>query len=157
MKRAEIRGIAMRCACAFANSNVLRSWLLAAAMASFGAAVCAEQPIPAADPATPSEDARTTLCCGVPPADEVTADQVVGRWVVSRAPIGLPARIGESVAFKRDGTLQTARGVCRFAVLRAELTVACAGKEETGEVRFEDDKLIWRHDGRETIFIAPAD
>lgn len=141
-----------------ANSKALWSWLLAAAMVSFGATARAEQPIAAADPATPEASARAPLCCGVPPADEVTADQVVGRWVVSRAAIGMPGRGGESVHFRSDGTLITAHGACRFAILRAELTVTCAGKMETGEVRFEDDtKLIWRHDGRETIFIAPAD
>jgi hypothetical protein len=43
-------------------------------------------------------------------------------------------------------------------VLRTELTVSCAEKAESGEVRFQDDtKLIWRHDGREMIFVAPTD
>jgi hypothetical protein len=88
----------------------------------------------------------------------VTADQVFGRWVVMHAPIGMPMRAGEKVEFRGDGTLATARGPCRFAVLRAELTVSCAEKAEAGEVRFEDDTtLIWRHDGREMIFVAPTD
>jgi hypothetical protein len=43
-------------------------------------------------------------------------------------------------------------------VLRAELTITCADKAQSGEVRFEDDtKLIWRHDGKEMIFVAPTD
>ncbi len=139
-----------------ANKNAFRSGLLATVMVALGATAQAEQPFTVGDPATPIPNAP--LCCGVPPADEVTADQVVGRWVVSRAAIGMPARGGESVHFRSDGTLTTAHGACRFAILRAELTVTCAGKMETGEVRFEDDtKLIWRHDGRETVFIAPAD
>lgn len=128
----------------------------AAVLAGTGAAL-AEQPILVADPGT-DEGAQPPLCCGVPSREEVTADQVFGRWVVVHAPIGMPVRAGERVEFRGDGTLATARGPCRFAVLRAELTVSCAEKAEAGEVRFGDDtKLIWRHDGRETIFVAPTD
>ena len=140
-----------------------RTWAirtLAAAIvsAATAAASLAEQPTLVADPGTLDERAQTPLCCGVPQRDEVTADHVFGRWVVTRAPIGMPMRTGESAEFRRDGTLSTARGPCRFAVLRAELTVSCADKAEAGAVRFEDDtKLIWRHDGREMIFIAPTD
>lgn len=112
----------------------------------------------AADPGTLDETARSPLCCGVPPRDEVTADHIFGRWVVSKAGAGTPMRQGERVAFKRDGSIDTARGACRFAILRAELTVTCADKARAGEVRFEDDtKLIWRHDGKEMIFVAPTD
>jgi hypothetical protein len=67
-------------------------------------------------------------------------------------------RAGERVEFRRDGALNTGRGACRFAVLRAELTVTCADKARSGEVRFQDDtKLIWRHEGKEMIFVAPTD
>jgi hypothetical protein len=140
----------------------LHLWILrsaaAAAFAGAGAASLAEQPIPVADPGTYEDGGQRPLCCGVPPGDEVTADQVFGRWVVTHAPIGMAMRTGERVEFRRDGTLATARGPCRFAVLRAELTVSCADKAEAGEVRLEDDtKLIWRHDGREMIFVAPTD
>lgn len=112
----------------------------------------------AADPGTLDETARSPLCCGVPPRDEVTADHVFGRWVVSKAGAGAPMRQGERVEFKRDGSIDTPRGACRFAILRAELTVTCADKARAGELRFEDDtKLIWRHDGKEMIFVAPTD
>lgn len=134
--------------------GALGTLLLAGAMAAVGA----EQPSPAADPGTLDETAKSPLCCGVPPRDEVTADQVFGRWAVSKSSAGAPLRPGDRVEFRRDGTLKTARGACRFAVLRAELTVTCADKAQSGEVRFEDDtKLIWRHDGREMIFVAPTD
>jgi hypothetical protein len=50
------------------------------------------------------------------------------------------------------------RGPCGFAVLRAELAVSCADRAQSGEVSFVDDtKLIWRLDGREMMFVAPAD
>jgi len=112
----------------------------------------------AAEPGLDDESAKAPLCCGVPPGDEVTADQVFGRWVVRNAGIGAPVRTGENVDFRADGTLSTARGPCRFAVLRAELTVTCAAKSDSGEVRFVDDtKMIWRLDGKDLIFIAPAE
>ena len=134
------------------------SKLVAAVCAGATAASLAEQPMPAADPGTLDESAKSPLCCGVPPRDEVTADQVFGRWVVSHAGIGTPLRAGERVEFRKDGTVNTPRGACRFAVLRAELVVTCADGARSGAVRFEDDtKLIWRHDGRETIFLAPTD
>lgn len=58
----------------------------------------------------------------------------------------------------RDGALVTVRGACRFAVLRAELTVGCAEGAAMGDVRFDgDDKLIWRHERREAIVLAPVD
>lgn len=120
-------------------------------------AASAEQSLLAADPGPPGESARQPLCCGVQPAGEVRADHVFGRWVVLRAGIGAPMRAGEPVEFRDDGRLQTRGGLCRFAILRAELTIACAGRSNIGDVRFEDDtKLIWRHDSTETIFIAPA-
>ncbi len=110
------------------------------------------------DPRPADEETRKPLCCGVPPPGEVTADQVFGRWVVTKSGIGAPLRPGERVEFRADGTLNTSRGPCRFAVLRAELTVTCADKAQSGELRFVDDtKLIWRHDGRETLFVAPTD
>jgi hypothetical protein len=128
----------------------------ALATALVAGAVHAEQPMTAADPSVPGEG--QPLCCGVPPPDEVTADQVFGRWVVSKPGVGVPMRRGERIEFRNDGTVTTARGVCRFAVLRAELTVTCADKAQSGEIRFEDDtKLIWRHDGKEMIFVAPTD
>lgn len=112
----------------------------------------------AGEPGALDETTKAPLCCGAPPRDEVTADQVFGRWVVTRAGIGVPLRSGEHVEFRPDGTLTTSRGPCRFAVLRAELTVACADESRTGEVRFVDDtKLLWRLDGREALFIAPTD
>lgn len=123
-----------------------------------GSVSLAEQAIPVADPGALDEGAQRPFCCGVPPRDEVTANQVFGRWVVIRAPIGMPMRAGERVEFRGDGTLATARGPCRFAVLRAELTVSCAERADVGEVRFEDaTTLIWRRDGREMIFVAPTD
>jgi hypothetical protein len=136
----------------------LQSMVAAVALVGAGALSLAEQPILVADPGTPDEGAQRPICCGVPPRDEVTADHVFGRWVVMQAPIGMQMRAGEKVEFRDDGTLATARGACRYAVLRAELTVSCAEKVEAGEVTFEDDtKLIWRHDGREMIFVAPTD
>lgn len=138
------------------GGSILMSIAGAFMLAATGAAR-AEQPVLVADPGT-DEGAQPPLCCGVPSRDEVTADQVFGRWVVTHAPIGMPMRAGERVEFRGDGTLATARGACRYAVLRAELTVSCAEKTEAGAVRFEDDtKLIWRHDGREMIFVAPTD
>jgi hypothetical protein len=131
---------------------------LAALLVAGACAASAEEPMTAADPGTLDESAKSPLCCGVPPADEVTADQVFGRWVVSKSGAGAPLRQGERVEFRRDGFMSTAQGACRFAVLRAELTVTCADKAQSGEVRFEDDtKLIWRHDGKEMIFVAPTD
>lgn len=116
-----------------------------------------EGPIAAADPGARDENAQQPPCCGVPPRGEAAADHVFGRWVVLRAGIGTPMRAGDRVEFRDDGRLETPRGVCRFAVLRAELTIACAGRSEIGDLRFEDDtKLIWRHDGGETIFLAPS-
>jgi hypothetical protein len=110
------------------------------------------------DPNTLEEPAKQPHCCGVPPRDEVTADQVFGRWVVHKSGIGAPLKPGDRVEFRSDGTFNTAAGACRFAVLRAELTVTCADKQRSGEVKFTDDsKLIWRHDGKEMMFIAPTD
>jgi hypothetical protein len=130
----------------------------AAALLACASLALAEKPMPATDPGTLDETARSPLCCGVPPRDEVTADHVFGRWVVSKAGAGAPMRQGERVEFKRDGSVSTASGACRFAILRAELTVTCADKARAGEIRFEDDtKLIWRHDGKEMIFVAPTD
>ena len=127
---------------------------LAATLAATGFVSAAK----AAEPGLDDESAKAPLCCGVPPADEVTADQVFGRWVVRNAGIGAPVRPGENVDFRADGTLSTVRGPCRFAVLRAELTVTCAEQSESGEVRFVDDtKIIWRLDGKDLIFIAPAE
>ena len=132
--------------------------LLAVAMLGGATASLAERPLPVADPGTLDGSAMPPLCCGVPPRDEVAADQVFGRWIVTHAGIGTPMRAGERVEFRDDGVVNTARGPCRFAILRAELTVSCAGREQSGEIRFEDDtKLIWRHDGREMIFVAPTD
>jgi hypothetical protein len=123
---------------------------LAGLMVTQGAALADEPRMPDETPAP--------LCCGVPPADEVTADQIFGHWVVTKSSIGAPLRSGERVEFRRDGTLGTAHGPCRFAVLRAELAVTCAGRSQSGEVSFVDDtKLIWRLDGREMMFVAPAD
>ena len=132
-------------------------WLLVCASAAmllaqgFGAAQ-------ADDPRAIEDAPKPRLCCGVPPRDEVTADQVFGRWVVTNTGVGVPFRSGERVEFRADGTIITKRGPCRFAVLRAELTVTCADKAKSGELRFVDDtKLIWRLDGRETMFVAPTD
>ncbi len=112
----------------------------------------------AGEPGALEETASAPLCCGVPPRAEVTAHAVFGRWVVSGGIVGAPLRRGERVEFRRDGTLATARGPCRFAILRAELTVSCADKELSGEVRFVDDtKLIWRLEGKQMMLIAPAD
>jgi hypothetical protein len=136
----------------------IRALTVAIVSAATAAASRAEQPTLVADPGTLDAGAQAPLCCGVPRRDEVKADHVFGRWVVMHAPIGMPMSAGEKVEFRRDGTLATARGPCRFAVLRTELTVSCAEKAESGEVRFQDDtKLIWRHDGREMIFVAPTD
>ena len=111
----------------------------------------------AGEPGALDEPVGPPLCCGVPPRDEVTADQVFGRWVVSKPGVG-QLHSGEQLEFRRDGTLNTASGPCRYAVLRAELTVTCADKSRSGEVSFVDDtKMIWRLDGRATMFIAPAD
>jgi len=122
------------------------------------AGALAQSAAPAADPGTLEDTPTSSLCCGVPPRDEVTADQVFGRWVVSKVGVGAPVRAGERIEFRPDGTMTTARGVCRFAVLRAELTVTCADKSQSGAVSFIDDtKLIWRHEGREMIFVAPTD
>jgi hypothetical protein len=110
------------------------------------------------DPKTLDEPAKQPHCCGVPPADEVTADQVFGRWVVHKTGVGAPLKPGDRVEFRTDGTFTSASGACRFAVLRAELTVTCADKQRSGEVRFtDDDKLIWRLDGKEMMFVAPTD
>jgi hypothetical protein len=118
----------------------------------------AQSATPAGDPGTLDESAKSPPCCGVPPRDEVTADQVFGRWVVTKVDAGIPLRAGERVEFRPDGTMSSALGACRFAILRAELTVTCADKSQSGEVRFVDDtKLIWRHEGREMIFVAPTD
>jgi len=104
------------------------------------------------------EPAGGPHCCGVPPRDEVTADQVFGRWVVHKTGVGAPMRPGDRVEFRSDGSFTTANGACRFAVLRAELTVTCADQQRSGELRFVDDsKLIWRSDGKETMFVAPTD
>jgi hypothetical protein len=136
------------------RSQPLRAALLCAAVAMPFAAGTAR-----ADDPRPREDAaKPPLCCGVPPADEVTANQVFGRWVVTSPGIGMPFRPGERVEFRPDGTVDTRAGPCRFAILRAELTVACAGGERRGTLRFVDDtKLIWRLDGKETLFVAPTD
>jgi hypothetical protein len=139
---------------------IVQGWRLRGALAAMliAGAASAQEPMPAADPGTIDEGATAPLCCGVPPADETTADQVFGRWVVSKAGAGAPLRQGERVEFRPDGFLSTASGACRFAVLRAELTVTCADATQSGDVRFEDDtKLIWRHDGKEMIFVAPTD
>jgi hypothetical protein len=139
----------------------------AALAAAFVAAATMFAPTRAAEPARGFEP---PLCCGVPAPDEVTADQVFGRWVIMRAGVGAPVQRGERIEFRRDGTLAIDGRVCRFAILRAELSVACdedggvrslARKrpaEVTGDVRFVDDtKLIWRIDDKATVHIAPAD
>ena len=121
-------------------------------------AAAGQSPAPAADPGTLEDTPKSPLCCGVPPADEVTADQVFGRWVVNKVGVGAPLKAGERVEFRPDGTMSTPSGACRFAILRAELTVTCADKSQSGELSFVDDtKLIWRHEGREMIFVAPTD
>ena len=82
-------------------------------------------PVLAADPGEP---AAQPLCCGVPPRDEATADHVFGRWIVTEAGIGAPLREGQQLEFRRDGRLDTnaRKGMCRYSILRAELTIACA-------------------------------
>lgn len=138
--------------------RTLGGTLAAALLIGAAASARAQSASPAADPGTLEEPTQSPLCCGVPPADEVTADQVFGRWVVSQSGAGAQIRQGERVEFRRDGFMSTAQGACRFAVLRAELTVTCAENSQTGDLRFEDDtKLIWRHDGKEMIFVAPTD
>jgi len=50
-------------------------------------------------------------------------------------------------------------------VLRAELTINCADdvptahsvRDASGEIRIDDDKLLWRLDEKSTVHIAPAD
>src|ERR1043166_3499820 len=60
--------------------------------------------------ADPNEEAGAgPLCCAVPPPDEVTADHVFGRWVVSTPGIAAK-RAGERYEFRRDGTLQSSKG-----------------------------------------------
>jgi hypothetical protein len=138
--------------------RILGGAFASALLIGAAASALAQSASPAADPGTLEDTPQSPLCCGVPPADEVTADQVFGRWVVSKVGIGAPLRVGERVDFRPDGTMTTARGACRFAVLRAELTVTCAEKSQSGAVSFIDDtKLIWRHEGREMIFVAPTD
>ncbi|MCW5771596.1 MAG: hypothetical protein KIT16_08180 [Rhodospirillaceae bacterium] len=141
----------------------------AVAGACFAAAVIAGltgfAPAFAADP---SEQGDDPPCCGAPSRDEVTADQVFGRWVVMRAPIGMGVRPGDIVEFRPDGTVHDGairdgsvgayRGACRFAILRAEMTLACADNTHSGMATFDgDNKLIWRQDGNTAVFIAPVD
>lgn len=138
--------------------NSIRGSLAAAAIVAAGSVSLAEQPVLVADPTTFDDGTLAPRCCGGPMPGEVSADQVFGRWFVSRAPAGQALRAGDRVEFRGDGALATAHGVCRFAVLRAELTVGCDDGAVSGDVRFDgDDKLIWRHAGGETVFVAPAD
>lgn len=106
--------------------------------------------------ADPSSSPDNQACCGVPPRSEVTADHVFGRWVVMRAPIGMGLRPGDTVEFRRDGTVSGHDGPCRFAVLRAEMTIDCAEQNRSGAAELVDDtKLLWRQDGNTAVFIAP--
>lgn len=132
------------------RSLIFMPGLLAAAfaLASFAPTAAAEPGDPAAQP----------LCCAVPPRDEATADHVVGRWVVLEAGIGAPVREGQRLEFRRDGALTTTLGACRYSILRAELTVACAGGTRQGRLEFiDDDKVVWRVEGEAPVTIAPVD
>lgn len=125
-------------------------------------ACCAALAIPFAPvlAADPGEPVPGNLCCAVPPRDEATADHVFGRWVVTQAGIGAPLREGQRIEFRRNGELDinASSGVCRYSVLRAELTVACAGGTRQGQIEFIDDtKAIWRIEGHAPVTIAPAD
>lgn len=149
MGTSRISGIRRRARAATALARLALAPVLLAAASAVG-------PAGAGEPG--DEAAKEPLCCGVPPRDEVTADLVFGRWVVTKGGIGSPLRSGERIEFRRDGTLATSRGPCRFAVLRAELTVTCADRSQTGEVRFVDDtKLLWRLGDKDVLLIAPTD
>lgn len=141
----------------------------AALAAAFIAAVTGFVPTRAGEPERPAGE---PLCCGVPPADEVRADHVFGRWVVLRAGIGAPVRTGDQLEFHADSTLTFGSRACRYAILRAELSLSCAddvpaarSRSDTraprpvrGDLRFVDDtKLICRLDEKSSVFIAPAD
>ena len=151
------------------QENSLTRWRLGAAAGVAAAALAAAflvamtgfAPTRAAEPGL----ADKPTCCGVPPRGEVTADHVFGRWVVMRAGVGSPLRVGDQVDFRTDGTVTVGIRVCRYAVLRAELTVNCGPGADTGaapvsaggEVRLDDNKLLWRLDEKSTVYIAPAD
>ncbi len=115
-------------------------------------------PALAADPeaapgAAPPLDRREPL----QPRD-VTADQVFGNWVVRNAGIGTGLEKGERVAFRNDGTFDSRSGLCRFAILRAELTIACHDGIRSGDVEFvSDERILWRVDGASPVVIVPAD
>jgi hypothetical protein len=141
----------------------------AALAAAFIAAITGFVPTRAGEPERSTEE---PLCCGVPPAGEVRADHVFGRWVVMRAGIGAPVRAGDQMEFLADGTVKIGNRLCRYAVLRAELSLSCADEVPTaktesegrppsavrGDLRFVDDtKLIWRLDAKSSVHIAPAD
>ena len=151
------------------QENSPTRWRLGAAAGIAAAALAAAlvvamtgfAPTRAAEP----ERAGEPLCCGVPLQGEVTADHVFGRWVVMRAAIDSPLRTGDRIEFRADGTVTIGLRACRYAVLRAELTLSCAEDTETGaapanvrgEVRIDDNKLLWRLDAKSTVHIAPAD
>lgn len=123
--------------------------LCAAAFAAFQA------PAVAADPGDP---VAQPLCCAVPPRDEATADHVVGRWVVTEAGVGAPVRPGQRLTFGRDGAVTTSLGACRYAILRAELTLTCPFGTTLGELEFVDEEtVIWRVEGQPPITITPAE
>jgi hypothetical protein len=97
-------------------------------------------------------------CCGAPLRGELTADQMVGRWIVLRAGIDTGLKPGEKVRFRRDGSMITHAGACRFAILREELTVACDRATRSGDAHFIDDnRVLWRQGPDSVLFMAPVE
>lgn len=151
------------------RERVIAAVAAAALAMAFVAAATGFAPARAGEPDRLAEE---PLCCGVPPHDEVRADHVFGRWVVMRAGIGAPVRPGDQLEFRSDGTAKVGGRACRYAVLRAELTLACADDVPTarslsegrdpasarGDLRFVDgNRLLWRLDDKSSVHIAPAD
>ncbi len=101
-----------------------------------------------------AEPKAEPLCCAVPPRDEATADHLVGRWVVIEAAPGAPFQHGQRLVFRRDGAVASAIGICRYSILRAELTVVCPDGTRQGTLEFvDDDKVVWRVEGEAPVTI----
>ncbi len=126
------------------------------AVSLIGAALLLAMPAPpalaqAGEPGQP-------LCCAVPPREEATADHLVGRWVVTEAAPGAPVREGQRLAFSRDGAVTSTLAVCRYSLLRAELTVVCPNGTRQGTLEFvDDDKVVWRVEGEAPVTIETAE
>lgn len=105
-------------------------------------------------PAETAEPSREKLCCAVPSGDEAPADHMIGQWRVTESHHGMPLQMGDRVTFRRDGTMAGASGICRYAMLRGELTVSCANCTRQGTLEFlDDDRAVWHVDGGSSVTI----